>query len=633
MSLRFSDLNLGPRFVLLLSIGAVGFIVLFLSFVFYSLDQTELELERRGQLMAETVGQQSVVKIKMSDQAGLEETLKRTVEGSSALAGGVYGPEGTQIASHGLEKALPSMEGTVDQQEGKAAQWTETADGTSVLAATSEIMSNGEAIGSVLMVMPSEVLQETKQTSYLIAGGIVVGIGLLGVFIIIILKRTVARPVNALREAAEDVRDGHLDAHVDADQGDEIGQLADAFNAMVTASREKTEALEEKSAQAEEALERAESLQHEAEEEQEYLREQFNRISDVLLAVEEGDLTQRLTVKKSDAVGQLMEQVNTMIDQLAGLIQEVETTSSQLSSAAETTASTAAEMSAGTEEQAEQTTEVAAAVEEMSSSVASSSEHAERTNEKAREASDLAERGEKVFNRTTQAMERIVEVVNSSSDKVSALGEASAEIGDIVQVIEDIADQTNLLALNAAIEAQRAGEEGKGFAVVADEVRELAERTTSATQEISDVVVQIQEQIDEVVASMEKGTDEVESGLALTEDASDALDEITASIDEMATTIDQIAAATQEQSATTAQIAESVESISGVADSVSDSTNELAEMADDMSHQAEDLGELIEQFDVSRAGGAARAPQDKTALESTPDVSASGPNGAAVGTA
>ncbi|MEF8816040.1 MAG: methyl-accepting chemotaxis protein [Salinibacter sp.] len=626
MSLRFSNLNLGPRFILLLSIGAVGFILLFLAFVLHSLNQTEREVERRGHLMAETMGQQSIVEFKMSDQTALERTLKRTVDGSAALAGGVYGPEGALIVSYGLEDALPSLtEGIETEEDGETSRWMETTAGTSALVTSSEVVSNGTKFGSILTVMPPAMLQETKQTSYLFAGGIIVGIGLLGVFIVMVLRRTVARPVNALREAANRVRDGDLNVQVEADQKDEIGQLADAFNAMVEASRETTEALEEKSAQAEEALEKAETLQHEAEEEQAYLREQFNRISEVLSAVEAGDLTQRLTVTEDDAVGRLMQQVNAMIEQLANLIREVEAASSQLSTAAETTASTAAEMSAGTEEQAEQTTEVAAAVEQMSSTVASSSEHAEQTNGKARHASELAEKGEQVFDRTTQAMERIVKVVNASSDKVSALGEASAEIGDIVQVIEDIADQTNLLALNAAIEAQRAGEEGKGFAVVADEVRELAERTTSATQEISDVVGQIQAQIDEVVTSMDKGTDEVESGLALTEEASEALGEITASIDDMATTIDQIAAATQEQSATTSQIAESVESISGVADDVSNSTTQLVEMADDMSRQAEALSDLIEQFEVSETASSARA--------STRTVSAGGRSGTTVGAA
>ncbi|WP_263787956.1 HAMP domain-containing protein, partial [Salinibacter grassmerensis] len=347
MSLRFTDLNLSTRFALLLTIGAVGFVVLFLSFVFYSLDQTEREVERRGELMAKTVGLQSVMRIKMSDQTGIRQMLKRTVESGSALGGGVYDSEGVEINSYGLEGMLPSSAQEIKDGD-ETTRWIQTTKGTSALVATSDIMSNGEVIGKVLMVMPSTVLQETKQTSYLIAGGIVVGIGLLGVFIVVVLRRTVSRPVNALREAAEEVQGGRLDVHVDADQGDEIGQLADAFNAMVTASREKTETLEEKSAQAEEALEKAETLQHEAEEEQEYLREQFSRISGVLSAVEQGDLTQRLTVKSDDAVGQLMEQVNAMIDQLSGLIQEVETTSSRLSAAAETTASTAEEMSAGT---------------------------------------------------------------------------------------------------------------------------------------------------------------------------------------------------------------------------------------------------------------------------------------------
>ena len=112
-------------------------------------------------------------------------------------------------------------------------------------------------------------------------------------------------------------------------------------------------------------------------------------------------------------------------------------------------------------------------------------------------------------------MERISNVVEASSNSILALGNSSKEIGEIVQVIDDIADQTNLLALNAAIEAARAGEQGKGFAVVADEVRKLAEKTTSATKKIAEMIKQIQKDTNTAVESMQAGTVEVTKGKEL----------------------------------------------------------------------------------------------------------------------
>jgi len=621
-----TDISLGPRMGLLLGLAVGVTLIAFLTFAMYSLNQSEKELERRGELLVSTVGQQATFELMMGDKEGLKEKLNPVIEKGAALAGAFYNTDGERIASKNLDSTLPA---DAQQVEGEPLRWVETESHGDVLVATTQVKQDNSPAGSVLAVLPTDTLQAQQRTSYWLMGTVLIVVLALGGFVVAQLRRTVERPVNALRDAAREVESGNLDVQVEAaDQGDEIGELASSFNAMVEASREKTEALEDQSAQAERAREEAETLRQEAEEEQEYMREQFDRISEILVAVEDGDLTQRLEVQKDDAVGTLMRQINAMIDQLASLIREVEATSTQLSNAAQTTATTVEQLSAGAQDQAEQTTEVAAAVEEMSSTVASSSQHAERSNERARRAAELAAEGEEVFQETANGMEQIADIVNTSADKVMDLGKASAEIGDIVQVIEDIADQTNLLALNAAIEAARAGKDGKGFAVVADEVRELAERTTSATQEIADMVAQIQERTDEVVASMERGTEEVEQGLEMADEASEAFDEIVSSVEEMVSMIDEIAAATQQQSTTTNQIAENVDSISGVADEVSTSSRNLADMAENMAQQAETLNGLIEQFTVGEGAADTAGGDGRPGTDTPPEVATHSTNGA-----
>jgi twitching motility protein PilJ len=116
--------------------------------------------------------------------------------------------------------------------------------------------------------------------------------------------------------------------------------------------------------------------------------------------------------------------------------------------------------------------------------------------------------------------------IQETSKRIKRLGESSQEIGDIVELIDDIAEQTNILALNAAIQAAMAGEAGRGFAVVADEVQRLAERSSSATKQIEALVKTIQTDTNEAVISMEQSTSGVVNGARLAEDAGAALDEI-----------------------------------------------------------------------------------------------------------
>lgn len=159
-----------------------------------------------------------------------------------------------------------------------------------------------------------------------------------------------------------------------------------------------------------------------------------------------------------------------------------------------------------------------------------------------------------VLTQTNASMKHVTDLVTRTSSKMTALGERSQAIGQIVSTIKDIADQTNLLALNAAIEAARAGNEGRGFAVVAGEVRNLAERTTKSTQEIGDMIREIQVEVRENIEMMDLGRShvhETESKLNL---AQTSVDSIVAEINNIRNAVIQIAHATQEQSVTAQEV-------------------------------------------------------------------------------
>ena len=594
-----SKLNLRRRFALQLGGIAATSVLLFFVFTQYSLGVTEHEFEQRAQLLAETLGGASVFNMIMQDEEGLAESLGTVVESEAALAGAFIDAGGNVITEVQFSALLSGEDWDTDT----TLHWTKTTDEQAVLVALSAIVNTetDEQLGHVLVAVSAASIQAQQRTSFLIAGGILTIIGAMAFLMLYLIGRTVVRPVEALREAAGAVENGDLSVRVALVQQDEIGQLAASFNAMVEASERNTSAIQEQTQQAEASRYQAEQLQAAADEERQYLQRNFARISQVIAAVTEGDLTQRLTIEKDDEVGALMHQVNRMIADLEELTGKIQVAGNHLLEAAGRVSSSADNMSSGAQEQAQQTNEVAAAIEEMSATINEASANSREANQTAQHASDLAKTGEEVFAQSTEGMKRIACIVKESAEKVTALGKSGTQIGEVIEVISEIADQTNLLALNAAIEAARAGEQGRGFAVVADEVRKLAERTTAATKEIATMITRIQRNTDEVVASMTRGNEEVETGLRLADDASNSLSEIVASINSMGLMIDQIASGSEEQAAASTEISRNVELISSVASEVSMATNELAGTADSMNQQATTLRELIERFRLSHA--------------------------------
>ena len=144
-------------------------------------------------------------------------------------------------------------------------------------------------------------------------------------------------------------------------------------------------------------------------------------------------------------------------------------------------------------------------------------------------------------------MNTIRETIQETSKRIKRLGESSQEIGNIVELINDIAEQTNILALNASIQASMAGEAGRGFAVVADEVQRLAERAANATKQIEVLVRTIQTDTNEAVVSMERSTTDVVGGALLAENAGAALEEIEQVSNQIASLVQNISGSSRQQ--------------------------------------------------------------------------------------
>ncbi|MCM3737979.1 methyl-accepting chemotaxis protein [Bacillus cytotoxicus] len=342
--------------------------------------------------------------------------------------------------------------------------------------------------------------------------------------------------------------------------------------------------------------------------------------------ISEGDLTETIEVRSNDEIGQLGKGFNEMTGSLRELISRINSSAGHVAASSEELTATmrqageateqitmvidqvsngAVTQTKGVEQGAillQEVTEGIQRVADTSSSIATSSAY---TRQK-------AESGNKLVAQTVNQMQSIHHSVTESDAIIQLLDNKSKQIGDILEVIQNIADQTNLLALNAAIEAARAGEHGRGFAIVADEVRKLAEQSSASSNEIGKLITEIQEDMSKTVSSMNHVNTEVQSGLIVANETKQSFTEILQSTSEIAKQIDSLVQTAKQMSKGADEVSVSVGEIAVTANSNASSIQSIAASAEEqlasveeisaatgtLSQMAEELQVLIERFKV-----------------------------------
>ena len=315
----------------------------------------------------------------------------------------------------------------------------------------------------------------------------------------------------------------------------------------------------------------------------------------VMERVASGDLTADVG---NPAKGSLLDALGGMVTSLRSLVREVSSSAVTLASNAEQIRHASSEVATAAEHQADATSAMAAAIEELTVSSNHISDSARETERDSREAMTLASEGSDRVDQATEAIRKIATTVSDASTRIHALEERASQVSSIANVIKDIAGQTNLLALNAAIEAARAGEQGRGFAVVADEVRKLAERTSTATTEIEQMILGIQGDTGGAVEAMNAALPEVEQGVQLAGHASESLRGIEAGAGRTLERIGEVATATREQSTASTSIAQRVEEIAQMVDETTATIRGTAETAHQLEQIAQGLKGQIGRFKV-----------------------------------